>query len=720
MTRYALDHAVVMDTDDIPGRGGYAVVGISRGVAQAERLFVAQHFGISDFLHDPQNDRTFYSFFRVPGGRRAFVRRFANGRRRNGTQNRLFVHTIFFDDALFDGLHGLPWLLLEANVRAEGTGEWQPLRNEVPWLAGEVLPPLEVDLHVDINDIPRRLSARLALAAKEVPNAEDVMAGVIAALRDEKRVALPQGRGYEWLTLLAWSMLPRRDREELAWTQHDTLNISAVTFHIANAVSASADVRPAPIAKTIIERNLTGWRAFHELAARFALTIRRAETLEACLAHRDAICDLDLPRLAETAKKLRGQPCFDREALLDLVWERVPPARLQESGLAVVLLSEPPSREWLDRAGDPNRLVDFFLDVDSVNIGPIAEWAKVDDQRMARLIARAYRDEVANRRELLKRLQALELLPLDDEELLFDAFVLAAQRDDARFLDRRELARPLIALARALDETGDSRARKAFIEATQQLEIDLESLDGATAGPCTRALLLAARRWTPRLTALFWSNVPAEDVARVPEEAIDALAQLTAAQRKPLAETWIPRLRQLPKNANSERLLQLLYENTDGAELRARLALRDVDQGLADETTLNRLDAALYALHGASYTREMAAALAKYSGDSRAARIRKLCALLASPRALPTVKRVIETHVLPQALKTLREDDWMALAAEDALFCRGPATLTIAFELGAHASADAARQFEEACHAQRRLDAAESLAAGRRQGRRAR
>ncbi|HEX6159809.1 MAG TPA: hypothetical protein VF111_06560 [Thermoanaerobaculia bacterium] len=729
MTRYRLDHALVMDTDDIPGRGGYAVVGISPGVAQAERLFVAQNFGISDFLHDPQNDRTFYSFFRVPGGRRAFTRRFANGRRRNGTQNRLFVHTLFFDDALFDGLAGLPWLLLEGTVRAEGTSEWQPLRNEVPWLSGDALPALEAEVDAAIvDDLPRRLNARLALASKDVADAPEVVAGVIAALRDQKRVALPQGRGYEWLTLLAWSMLPRRDREELAWTQHDTLNISAVTFHLANAV-AGVEVRSsAPIAKTIVDRNRTDWRAFHETTARYDLSIRRPETLEACLAHREAMRERNLTVLAETAKRLRGTPCFDRNALLDLVWQNVPVAQLRQSGLAAVLLEEPPDRGWLDRAGDPNRVVDFFLDASDAGIAPIAEWAAtldsgrptVERERLARLIVRAYRDEAPNRRDLLARLDDLGLLHGEPPELLFDAVVLAAQRNDTTFLRRPEIVRGLVRFAETLDESGDARARRKFIDAVGPL--DLETVDVERAGPCTRALMLAARSWSPRQTMLFWSSVPSEELDQLPAEAVDAIADLGAAERKKLAGLWMPRVRHLSKDANSERLVQLLFGKEDTAELRARLALRDIEQGSATEATLNRLDLALYALHGEKYARELAPALAKFSGDRRPERIRRLCTLLASPQVLPTVKRVIEATVLPQALQSLRETDWSEIAADEHLFCRGPATLTIAYSLGAKGDARAIETFEDACRTRRRHDAAESLAAGRKshRGRRTR
>lgn len=942
MTRYRLEHAVVMDTDDIPGRGGYAVVGISRGVSQAERLFVAQNFGLSDFLHDPQNDRTFYSFFRVPGGRRAFTRRFANGRRRNGTQNRLFVHTLFFEDALFEGLAGLPWLLLEGTVRAEGTnGEFQPLRNEVPWVGLDgSLSALDVDIDDAVaSDVPRRLNARLALAGKDVANASESAAAVIGALRDQKRVVLPQGRGYEWLTLLAWSMLPPRDREELAWTHHDTLNLAGVTFHVANVANPAAEGaaavaldRPAaPVATRIVRLN-TGeagpWREFHERAARYGLTIRKAEVLEACLAHREAIRDITenigapeqelidkLTALARTGDRLRGQACFEGEGILELLWNNIPRAvaaqqpagiavtrwasLLHRSGLDEVVFRDAPGRSWLDRAAadvGPDLVVDFFLrcteDVrDAVPArGAVAEWVAangargVENERLARLVVRAYADRAASRRPLLERLLATgdglpalqQAIPARAElaELVYDAIALSVNgsheqvrsfardvlvpyvelsaalagkitrelaeriapllRDDVdpflRFQARlasdtrvrltemvtgwvtaepertlplarevmRQLSRDsaaavaagplalamahggeparvwfavLLNLARTLDAKDDAAAAKPFLDSVRRLqqrsmqmqgafELVVEVLDepNVRIGPSVRALLLLVRPgWQPHLlgiveklvgrtysgvagwadvvTALaadfagtplraevselvsqFWQKVPPEDVAAVPRSAVEAIAHVSGTSRRRLADVWQPRLRRLPESDAARQLLAMLFG--DGESVRAQMAWREIEQGIAGEGTLNRLDAALYQQQGAKYAPEMATAIVKFLGDAgRIARLRKLCALLRSPKVLPTVKRIIEVTVLPPALQALGEADWSELttkARDEELLCRGPATLTIAFQLGANGDDSAVRQFESACRAHKRGDVVESLIAGRR------
>ena len=802
--RYRLDHAVVMDTDDIPGRGGYAVVGISRGVAQAERLFVAQNFGISDFLHDPQNDRTFYSFFRVPGGRHAFTRRFANGRRRNGTQNRLFVHTIFFDDVLFDGLAGLPWLLLEGNVRAEGTdAAFQPLRNDVPWVAPDgVLPALELEIDAAVaEDVPRRLNARLALAGKDVENAPAAVAATIGALRDRKRVLLPQGRGAEWLTLLAWSMLPRRDREELAWTQHDTLNISGVTFHLANAVNPAAepgaavalDRAAAPVATRIVQRNTASvaeWREFHQTAEQYGLSIRRSEVLEACFTHRDAIHEVrvnlgapeamlreHLKRLAATGKSLRGQACFEGEGILTLLWSHIAAqepvdvaidrwaALLRDSGLAEVVFRDAPDRRWLDRAaveGGADVLVDFLFRATEGVAGveatrnALAEWVTaggargVEGMRMARLVVRAYADRSASRREMLQQ---------------FLGNGLAAATAGA---PPRVWFALLVQLAGELDAADDAADARAFVEAVRRLPaakkmdgtieplLDVLDQPNLRVGSSMRALLLLARpAWTPRvvpvvaklvgrtyssaadwaetvtalahdhgktaevsdLVAQFWMKVAPEDVPRLPAGSVDAIAHVQGADRRALVDTWRTRIRRLPEGESGvpDRLLAALF--TNDADVRAPLAWRRIEQGTADEATLNALDAALYQQQGPRYTAEMASAIAKFVGESgRAARVRGLCKLLRSPHVLPTVKRVIETNVLPQALQPFREGDWneLAQARDEELFCRGAATLMIAFQLGANADDTAVSQYERACRTQRRNDAAASLAAGRR------
>ncbi|MEA2491683.1 MAG: hypothetical protein QOH21_3475 [Acidobacteriota bacterium] len=755
MTRYRLDHAVVMDTDDIPGRGGYAVVGISRGVAQAERLFVAENFGISDFLHDPQNDRTFYSFFRVPGGRHAFTRRFANGRRRNGTQNRLFVHTLFFDDSLLQGVAALPWLLLEGNVRAEGSsGEWQPLRNEVPWVAADgALPVLEVELDDNVaEDVPRRLNARLALAAKDIPNATAAVASVIGALRDQKRVLLPQGRGYEWLTLLAWSMLPRRDREELAWTQHDPLNVTGVVFYLANAVNPAGegvalDRSAPPLATRLVQRNTASpasWRELHGTAAHYGLTIRRADTLEACLAHRDALRDVTerlgeavprsssgsseflgdagarrgtprnseepeellqkLKQLADTGRRLHGQPCFEGESILELVWKNVTgqdpdrwPLLLRDSGLAEVLFRDGIDRRWIDRAAAAARE------------SPRAWFGLL-------LLLAGYVDAAENVEASKALVEAVRGLGPRASEMdgTFEPLVEVLEQPNVRV---GPSTRALLLLARP------AWKRQLVPLVTKLVGRTYTSVAGwadVVAAVAADFVSTPARAEVSELVSQFWQKVQPEEVAQMTPGSVDAVAYVNGTARRNLADTWRTRIRRLPEG-EGDRLVAVLFP--EAAEVRVPLAWRQIEQGFAKEATLNQLDIGLHQQQGKKYAAEMATAITKFAGDGKVARVRSLCALLRSPHVLQTVKRIIETSVLPQALQEFTARDWgelMTTVRGEELFCRGAAPLMIGLQLGAVGDENAVRQFESACRAQNRSDAAASLAAGQRNRKRGR
>jgi len=399
LTVYRFEHAVVMDTDDLRGRGGYAVVGMSDGLEQAERVFVSQNFGISDFLHDPQNQRTFYSFFRVPGGRRALVRRFARGHRRNQTQNRIFVHTLFIGDDLFDALEGLPWLLIQANLRAVGSEPWDVLKDDLPWLVVDApLPALEANVDAAVTGgLSERIAKRLAVIDRQLgPTA---VPAVLTALRHQGRVTLPQGAALEHLTMLAWSMLPRPDREEMAWTQHDAQNIAGVAFPMANLPEAEPLPLDGPIdalAKRIAGLRIASDDARRELDERtlkYGLTIRRSEEIESWLAWRDALGGVKeniraddekvlayLKTLERTARRQHDDPWIDGEEVLQILWNNVPAAiatgekpleavqrwahLLRDSGLNAIIFREPPDPRWLGRAAaevGADLLVRFFI-----------------------------------------------------------------------------------------------------------------------------------------------------------------------------------------------------------------------------------------------------------------------------------------------------------------------------------------------------------------------
>src|SRR5438105_659489 len=238
---FRIDHALVMDTDHLPGGGGYAVAAVSPGVEEPERVFVAENFGISDFLHDPKNERVYFSIFPVPGGRMAFVRRFAHGTRRNGVQSRLFVHTLFIGDELLSKLAYLPWLLYDRPLRSGGREIFLNSDPE-PLLAGSAFPHIEWDgnlskeeaFDVFVKDRYEPLTNRFRqdgeLAAFDPAR---VIAAALDAIGRGQRVLLPQGSVYEQLSMVIWSMLPPADRMQFAWTQHESAN-TAISFAIAN------------------------------------------------------------------------------------------------------------------------------------------------------------------------------------------------------------------------------------------------------------------------------------------------------------------------------------------------------------------------------------------------------------------------------------------------------------------------------------------------------
>ncbi|HYI11834.1 MAG TPA: hypothetical protein VEK57_22450 [Thermoanaerobaculia bacterium] len=402
-----MDHALVMDTDDMPGRGGYGVVGLSPGVTPAERLFVAENFGISDYLHDPKNDRQLFSVFRVPGGRRALVRRFGNGTRRNGTQNRVFVHTLFLDDAVDDAVHGLPWLLADASFRLPGGKLHSLTRDRGPLLSDPEFPPLEWNEEAELTAPPvqrfagrmKRVEGWLAQAGLGNVTAVDAVAAILAGLRTAPRVVLPQGTLYEQLTLLAWSMLPLGDRETLAWTQHDSGN-TVVPFAVANATQpATVDLARGATgdARWIVSMNtesVESWREFHDKTARCHLTVRGGDIgawrkwRAALLGVVEKVNAVDveieskltaLARSASVDPKVQ-EPWVDGVEVLQLLWTNIRRAiaagepaetavrrwgsRLHDTGLDRVIFRVPPAAAWLDATaneiGAP-LLVEFFL-----------------------------------------------------------------------------------------------------------------------------------------------------------------------------------------------------------------------------------------------------------------------------------------------------------------------------------------------------------------------
>ncbi len=390
--RFRIEHALVMDTDHLPGGGGYAVTGMSPGLSEGERIFVSDHFGISDFLHDPGNERdVYFSVERVPGGRTAFTVRFKNGTRRGGSQNRLFVHTLFLDDELLAALHGLPWLLYDQPLRLNGRDLY--LTNDVAPLLDAGFPALEWsnsipdgEAFANLRDRYTQFSQRFAQSgASGGISGFDAVAAVLEAVRSGRRAVLPQGMLFEQLSLLAWSMLPPADRLSLPWTQHDS-RAAASSLGVANAErpeGAFVDlrVRASEAIRRVVEYNThdaESWRNLHAATGAHGISLRSGDlewwlrwcdSLEDLLAHPLAPDEELIPKLERVAQSVRAghrEPWVNEMevlrfllALINRSMEAGQPREIavqrwnglfHRTNIAEVVFRRPPPVEWLDQS----------------------------------------------------------------------------------------------------------------------------------------------------------------------------------------------------------------------------------------------------------------------------------------------------------------------------------------------------------------------------------
>lgn len=469
MTRHWIDHALVMDTDHLRGGGGYAVYAASPGTEEAERVFVAENFGISNYLHDPQNARFYFSVFRVPGGHRtAFVRRFANGTRRNGVQNRLFIHTLFLENAVLEALSFLPWLLAEAQFRIGGSGDAIPLTdNPQPLLKDRAFPELEWDGEFSPADAFEQISMRFAQFGKrltKIPELAhrkpgDVVASVVEAVQHGGRATLPQGLVFEQLSLLAWSVLPPLDRAEAGWTQHDSGNIGGVTYAVANRETTldalELEKYAGYVAKKTVEWSTDSfdlWSAFqtgtqhHGLRLhheKLASWLRGRGAQEALIRDPLARDEILLPPLREFASSIHPEhrdPSIDDAEILAFLWSLITRSiaagqsreqaitrwisLFEQSDINQEFFRQLPPMSWLDAAevqvGADLLLLFFLHGTESLEGGAatrhaLAQWViernasrllDVSGGRMASLIERLTIDRSTNVTPLIEMVLA--------------------------------------------------------------------------------------------------------------------------------------------------------------------------------------------------------------------------------------------------------------------------------------------------------------------------
>lgn len=214
-------------TDPSPGRAsGYVLVAASPSVDPGDVRDLAAAPQVTDYLHLEESPGPFHSFYRLPSGRWAAVKRFVRGTRR-GAFNRVVVHTLVVAPEALRALADEPWLAwTRSRFRPRDGGEaWTP--GELTDRAGEPgldhLPDLEL---LPVDD-PRGARRALLEQRRDFLRhrwGDDQLAerlqSVLAARAAGWRVLLPQGAEGEQLLTLSWSLLPAADRLETCWTTH--------------------------------------------------------------------------------------------------------------------------------------------------------------------------------------------------------------------------------------------------------------------------------------------------------------------------------------------------------------------------------------------------------------------------------------------------------------------------------------------------------------------
>lgn len=238
MSRPAIGQAVV--TDPSSGRAsGYVLVAASPSVRPEDARHLTAAPQVTDFLHLEKSPGPYFSFYRLPSGCWAAVKRFVRGTRR-GAFNRVVVHTLVVPPAALGALAGEPWLL------------WTRCRFRPPAGGAELTPSALTervgdpglddldDLEVSTEGEPR--SERAALLGRRrdflgerwgAEELEERLRAVLAALAGGRRALLPQGAESEQLLSVAWSLLPVEDRLETPWTTH-LAPAAGNLFHLAS------------------------------------------------------------------------------------------------------------------------------------------------------------------------------------------------------------------------------------------------------------------------------------------------------------------------------------------------------------------------------------------------------------------------------------------------------------------------------------------------------
>ncbi len=257
MTEFPVSQAVYTDPGGAAA-GGYVLAATSHGIRLEEADFLSHSPGISEYLHSHESPGPFLSFFELPTGRWALVRRFVAGERKVRGYHRVVVHMLVLPEVLVEAVEGDGWLMASSKTRyRDAQGAVHTLAKLGRQAAKPGIKALD-DLGCAVPENPRRHSLELLEDCRgfleETLGGETLgenLAWIFDALSRRRRVLLPQGLEPEQLLSLATASLPRRDRLRASWTTHFAAGVR-VRFRIANA--------PDPEAAVMLHRQVDEWR----------------------------------------------------------------------------------------------------------------------------------------------------------------------------------------------------------------------------------------------------------------------------------------------------------------------------------------------------------------------------------------------------------------------------------------------------------------------------
>ncbi|HEX9732469.1 MAG TPA: hypothetical protein VGG06_10845 [Thermoanaerobaculia bacterium] len=685
-----LGQAVV--TDPSAGRAsGYVLVAASPSVDPEDAGHLAATPQVTDYLHLEASPGPFFSFYRLPSGAGAAVRRFVRGTRR-GSYNRVVVHTLVVPEATLEALAGEPGLLwTRCRFRAPGGAELTPAA--LAEVAGEADLERLDDLALAPLDDPAGERAALVERRRDFlrqrwGDAElgERLRRVLAATLAGRRVLLPQGAEAEQLLAVAWSVLPPADRLATPWTTH-----------LAAAAGALFQLACCPDPRTL--------RAGQDDPDGWVLPLDPAATRGAANPSTD---DPDDDARALAAAVAGGE--VDLEELDD---------GLRRYG--VRLAARGRTRRWIGwlRQGGPRRLAGFadagelarfFYELRlapgergadpwlspahllACACGSVlclhAAGSSVDAAVRAvlevlvdthwhaallepRVIAElAVLDKAAVPVAVALGVRGLPVPPAggEDREVLLD-LLLAAPPSAADPLVKDVLATLAVGLARC----GSPRADHAFDA--------LGSLPGG---------------WDAVDAADFWTMLAGRPSLRVPAGALRTLEGLQGEDRRRIAELWLPRIARLEGRPGDLELAAALGALVDPASAEQRfqynvgrlvLGMRAEGLDLVDAVArAGRLlrqggngDAAITPPTFSPYLKRAVHELLPAAPERRAAAVVRL---LLSPSLPPSVKRVIETELCDASLERAGWRLGAAVPRLRELAARGPLLLRVAARLG--------------------------------------